>query len=166
MFRLHRPRCRPLEVATIAVVVALSVTACSGGGTPLGAKAFAKQANAQCAKLAAASEDLGLAQSEGAVGEEVQGYVEGAADRLRDLAEGLADLRPPESLESDTEELAAALGDYADGLDDIAASVDPGQGLTEALDSSPKLVARLNRLADRSSELVGVLGLDGCQLAG
>lgn len=146
------------------VVVALAATACAGGER-LGARAFRKQADAQCAELAAASEELGLAQSEGATGEEVQGYVRAAADGLRDLTSGLADLRAPESLESDADALVAALDDYADGLDEIASRVEPGQGLAEALSAAPELVARLNKISGRATDLVVALGLDGCQLA-
>jgi len=147
------------------VIVALGASACSGGER-LGARAFRAQADTQCAKLAAASEELGLAQSEGAAGEEVQGYVRAAADGLRDLTNGLADLRAPDALESDADALVAALDDYADGLDEIASRVEPGQGLAEALNAAPELVARLNRISERATELVVALGLEGCQLAG
>ncbi|HEU5302854.1 MAG TPA: hypothetical protein VFW06_11510 [Acidimicrobiia bacterium] len=163
---MSRRRARPAPTARIAavVVVVLAATACAGGER-LGAPAFRKQADAQCAKLAAASEELGLAQSEGATGEEVQGYVRAAADGLRDLTRGLADLRAPESLESGADALVAALDDYADGLDEIASRVEPGQGLTEALSAAPKLVGRLNKISERATDLVVALGLDGCQLA-
>lgn len=155
------------RVAALVLVSALGVTGCGGGGgTRLGEKAYRKQANAQCAKLAAASEELGLAQAEGASGEAVQGYVRAAANGLRDLTDGLRGLRPPEPLESDADDLVTALDDYADGLDGIASRVEPGQGLTAALNAAPKLVARLNRLSDRATGLVGKLGLDGCQLSG
>lgn len=145
-------------------VAALLASACGGGGPRLGERAFRKQANAACAKLAAASEELGLAQSEGATGDEVRGYVEGAADGVRELADGISGLRAPSSLESDAERLASALADYADGLDEIASRVEADQGLTDALNAAPELVARLNRLAERATRLVGALGLDGCQL--
>ena len=124
------------------------------------------RANAECATLAAASEELGHAQAEGAAGDEVRGYVEGAADGVRDLAGSLADLRPPDAFTRDNEALSVALERYADGLDEIASRVEPGQGLTEALAAAPGLVKRLNRLADQSTQLVVALGLDGCQLAG
>lgn len=149
------------------LVVAFGVTACGGGGGErLSEQAFRKQADTQCAKLAAASEELGLAQAEGAVGEAVQGYVEAAADGLREMTDGIGALRPPEELEQDTDDLVAALDDYADGLDDLASRVEPGQGLTATLNAAAKLVARLNRLSERATNLVVALGLDGCQLSG
>ena len=148
------------------VVLAVLTTACSGDGARLSTKAFMTRANAECATLAAASEELGLAQAEGAAGDEVRGYVEGAADGVRDLAGSLADLRPPDAFTRDNEALSVALERYADGLDEIASRVEPGQGLTEVLEAAPELVSRLNRLADRSTQLVVALGLDGCQLAG
>ncbi len=149
------------------LVGALGATACGGGGgARLGEGAYRKQAGAQCTKLAAASEELGLAQAEGAAGEEVQGYVEGAADGLREMTEALGSLRPPEALESDADDLIELLDDYADGLDDLASRVEPGQGLTDALNAAPELVARLNRFSERATNLVVTLGLDGCRLSG
>lgn len=162
--RIRRQAAPSARGATVVVIAALLASACSGGGPRLGDRAFRTQANAECAKLAAASEELGLAQSEGASGEEVQGYVEDAADGVRDLSNGIAELRAPTSLESDAERLASTLADYADGLDEIAASVEQDQGLTDALNAAPKLVARLNRLAERATRLVVALGLDSCQL--
>lgn len=157
---------RSTRFAGIVLVGAWAATACTGGGARLSEEAYRTRANTQCAKLAAASEELGLAQAEGATGEAVQGYVEGAADGLRDLTDGLGSLRPPEALEPDADALVVALDDYADGLDDLASQVGSGQGLTDALDGAPELVARLNRLSERATNLVVALGLDGCQLAG
>jgi hypothetical protein len=160
---------RSITAARLAVLVlagGLGATACGGGGARLSEQQYRKQADAQCAKLAAASEELGLAQQEGAVGAAVRGYVRAAAEGLRDLTDGLGSLRPPESLESDADDLLAALDEYADGLDDIASRVERGQGLTAALDAAPKLVARLNRISDRATKLVVALGLDACQISG
>ena len=155
-----------VRVVASAALVAVVASACGGGDPRQTRTEFITQADAQCATLASASEELGLAQAEGAAGKAVQGYVRAAAEGLRTLARGLDDLAPPVSLDADLRDLVGALDEYADGLDEIAARVKPAQGLRDTLDAAPRTVARLNRIADRATKRVVDLGLQGCQLSG
>ena len=155
-----------VRVVAGAAVLAIVATACGGGGPRLARDAFTKRGDAECAALASASEKLGNAQAEGSVGDDVRGYVESAADEVRKLAGALGDLRPPEALDGELGDLVSALDDYSDGLEEIAARVKATEGLRATLDAAPKLVARLNGIAQHATELVGTLGLQQCQLSG
>jgi len=95
----------------------------------------------------------------------VRRYLNQAANSLGDLADGFAALTPPEAIEGETEELGTALAEYGEGLRTLASKVGPNQTFSDTLGAHQAIVRRLNRLAERATELVGTLGIDGCQLA-
>jgi hypothetical protein len=78
---------------------------------------------------------------------------------------GLDGLTPPEAYQGDADELVRILGEYADGLDDLAADVGPRQTLGDASATHPRQIDHLNGIADRATGLVTRLGLTDCLLS-
>jgi uncharacterized phage infection (PIP) family protein YhgE len=154
-----------LGLAAVLVVVLGAALAACGGGDRLSSAAYVRRANTECANLEQASEDLARAQTAGATGEQVREYLNRAANGLADLAEGLEALAPPAAIEDDAAALGSALADYGDGLRTLASEVGPNQTFTDTLNAHQAIVRKLNALAERATELVSTLGIDGCQLA-
>ena len=101
-----------------------AAAACGGGGTDrLSASDYRSKASTHCEQLKDASDELAKAQDPSATGATVTRFLRGAADGLRELVDGLDGLEPPASLEPHADELVGLLGDYADGLDELAESV-------------------------------------------
>jgi hypothetical protein len=158
----------PIVLLVLGAAAVAVLAGCGGGddGPRLSRAAYTEQANAECTKLKQASDDLQLAQAPGATGAKVSDYLERAADGLAGLADGLDSLTPPAAIESDADDLGAALADYGDGLESLAGKVGKNETFADALDANQPLVRRLNTIAERATRLVGKLGIDGCQLAG
>ncbi len=154
----------PVFLASVLVLGGL-LAACSDGTTRLSKAKYIERANAECTNLKQVSDDLAQAQSAGATGEQVRQYLNKAANGLADLADGLEALTPPEAIEGDAQDLGSVLADYGDGLRTLAGKVGPNQTFSDTLGANQAVVRKLNQLADRAAQLVGALGIDGCQLA-
>jgi hypothetical protein len=162
---VYRGTAGPCALVVGFVLLAGSVLAACGGDDPrLSEAAYIERANTECATLKQASDDLARAQAAGATGDQVREYVNQAATGLEDLGEALDGLTPPEAIEDDAQDLGTALADYGDGLRTLAGKVGANQTFTDALGANPAIVRKLNQLAERATELVGTLGIDGCQL--
>lgn len=159
------PQRRPGVLAALACVVAVGLAACGGSEQRLTKAEYDRKANAECATLQQASEELAKAQEPGAVGAVVTAHLGAAADRLRDLVDALEELSPPEAVEDEVERLLDVLDQYADRLEDLGGLAGPDQTLQAVLDANTDEVVALNELAQRSSNLVETLGLTGCMLA-
>jgi hypothetical protein len=155
----------PRAVLTAALALAMLAAACGGGTDRLTAADYRAEASAQCEQLRDASDELAKAQEPSATGATVTRYLRGAADGLRELVAGLDALEPPASLESETDELVALLGEYAEGLDDLAGSVRGGDTLQATFARNTQLVRRLNGAAAQATSLVTRLELSGCMLS-
>jgi hypothetical protein len=148
----------------LGVVLSIAVLAACSGEPRLTRANFQQRANDECGTLQKASEQFAKAQAPGAQGEDVARYMHSGADELRRLVDRLAGLAPPEEMEEDVDALLEVLGDYADGLDRLADRVGAEQTFQDVLQESPAIVRKLNRLAERATNLVAVLGLVGCVL--
>ncbi len=145
----------------------LVVAACGGGDeTRLSRARFDERANKECATLGVASESLRKAQEPGAVGPAVTKHLKAAAAKLDDLVDHLDELAPPESIESDVDELLDVLRQYADGLETLGERAGKDQTFRDVLSNNGDLVSELNDLAQRSSNVVEKLSLAGCMLEG
>jgi hypothetical protein len=158
---------RGLLVLLSLTIGGLVVAACGGGDeTRLSRARFDERANQECATLGVASESLRKAQEPGAEGAAVTKHLKAAATKLGVLVDELDDLAPPESIESDVDELVDVLRQYADGLETLGESAEDGQTFRDVLSANSDQVTKLNDLAQRSSNLVQALGLSGCMLEG
>jgi hypothetical protein len=153
------------RVLLVASGCALLAVACGGDTKPLSASGYRATASTQCEQLKDASDELARAQDPSATGATVTRFLRGAADGLRELVDGLDALEPPASLESDADELVSLLGEYADGLDELAGSVRAGDTLQATFDRNMQLVQRLNGAAAQATSLVNRLELSGCMLS-
>jgi hypothetical protein len=160
------PRCAVAHrVLSVAGAVCVLTVACGGSPERLTSRQYRGQASTHCETLKDASNELREAQAPSAVGKTVTRYLHGAADRLRELVDGLRELEPPESFETDADEMVRLLGSYAEGLDDLAARVRPGDTLQVTFEQNQKLVERLNGVAGDVTSLVTRLELTGCILS-
>ncbi|MEX0665855.1 MAG: hypothetical protein WD598_13955 [Acidimicrobiia bacterium] len=146
-----------------ALVAGFTLASC-GGQARLTIAEFTNTANQECASLKDASDEFRKAQDPSFTGEEVATFVHRVADRLRGLVENLDELAPPEEMETDVDELLGVLGDYADGLDELADATGPGQTFQGVLQEQTDIVNRLNGLAPRATVLVSELSLVSCIL--
>jgi hypothetical protein len=154
-------------VTRLAAVAALCATAfggCGGSGEPLSQGAFIRKANQECASLQQASNDFHKAQDPAAEGAAVTRFVHRAADRLRALVRHVDALVPPDAMQDDVDRLLSDLGEYADGLDQLADQTKPDQTFAEVIQTSQGLVVSMNTIATRVGTLVGNLGLVACIL--
>ena len=154
--------CRALVAA---LAIGLLAVACAGSAERLSVPEYRKRASTHCETLEDASNELRKAQQPSATGKTVTQFLHRAADRLRDLVQGLDGLEPPAALETDADELVGLLDDYADGLDELADSVGPGDTLVATFEKNTQLVQRLNGVAGNATSLVTRLELTGCMLA-
>jgi hypothetical protein len=143
----------------------LLAVACGGGAQRLSASDYRTQASTQCEQLKDASDELAKAQDPSATGATVTRYLQGAADGLRELVDGLDSLEPPASLETDADELVGLLDEYATGLDELAGSVRGDDTLQATFARNTELVRRLNGAAAQATSLVTRLELSGCVLS-
>jgi hypothetical protein len=156
---------RSSAVAVAAAVVFLAGSCGGGDESRLSRAQYTKRASEHCKTLEEASTRKRLAQAPDATGATVSRSLRGAADGLRDLVDGLEGLTPPEAYARDADELVRILGEYADGLDDLAADVGPQQTLGDASAAHPNRIDHLNGIADRATGLVTRLGLTDCLLS-
>jgi hypothetical protein len=147
-----------------ALVAAFVLVGCSDTGPRLSRAGFAAQANKECTSLAQASDAFQSAQNPEFEGKQVQRFVHQVSDRFRELVQNIDELVPPEELEESVELLVTDLTAYADGLDELAERTKPGQSFTEVIQTSPKLVTRMNTIATEVTTTVGELGLVDCIL--
>jgi uncharacterized phage infection (PIP) family protein YhgE len=143
----------------------LLAVACGGDAQRLSATDYRTQASTQCEQLKDASDELAKAQDPSATGATVTRYLQGAADGLRELVDGLDSLEPPASLETDADELVGLLDEYATGLDELAGSVRGDDTLQATFARNTELVRRLNGAAAQATSLVTRLELSGCVLS-
>jgi hypothetical protein len=163
---MNRWRARPATATAVLVLVGVTaLAACGGGGDDgprLSRATFTKRANAQCAVLEDASNDLRKAQDPSATGSAVTKFVAQGADRLRDFVDALDALSPPASFEDDLDALVENLNAYADGLDELGEKTAKGQSFRGVQEAHPKAITHLNSLSAKANELVAKLGLVGC----
>jgi hypothetical protein len=152
----------------MAVVAVLSTTvalgACSSEGPRLSRAGFVAKANKECTSLKEASDSFGKAQDPSFKGAKVQRFAHRVAERLRELVGNVDALVPPEELEENVDLLLAKLGDYADGLHELADTTKSRQTFQEVIDANPRIVKQLNGIAPDVTTLVGELGLVDCIL--
>jgi hypothetical protein len=145
------------------VFASAAFAACGGSDGPtLSRAAFTKQANTECAELLVAGTELFSEESARATGPAVADILGSAAESLRELARSFDELTPPEDLTENVDRLVAEIDEYADGLDDLAAKVEPGQSLAGVQATNPDLVRPLNAISTRIDALIGKLALTGC----
>lgn len=151
---------------TVLGLVIVGAVGCGGGddAKPLSRAEFTKRAEAECAVLGKASNELGKAESPNSVGKTVAAFVRGSAEGLRSFVSGFERIPPPAAIEKDASSLASVLGKYADGLESLADKVKPGQTFQDALQANGKIVDRLNSYAGKATNIVIKLELAGCVL--
>jgi hypothetical protein len=164
---MNRWRGRPSTAVAVLVLVLVSATvlgACGGGddGPRLSEATFTKRANAQCAVLEDASNELRKAQDPSATGDAVTKFVKLGASRLRDFVDALDALPPPADLEDDLDTVVDTLNSYADGLEALGEKTANGQSFRGVQEANPKAIKRLNSLSAKANALVAKLGLVGC----
>jgi hypothetical protein len=137
--------------------------ACSGGDdTALSRAAFTEKTNAECATLKTAGAELQAAVQTGATGQDLATYIGHSSAALRRLVDAVDALVPPEELQSDVDNLLSLIGDYADGLDELAGRVKPDQMFAELQSANVEMVTRLNKVSDRINSRITKLDLTGC----
>jgi hypothetical protein len=67
-------------------------------------------------------------------------------------------------MQDDVDRLLSDLAEYADGLDQLADTTEPGQTFNAVIQANPALVGRMNVTATKVGTLVGDLGLVDCIL--
>ena len=164
-----RVACAPMgtgvtRLAVAALCACAVLGGCSSDGPPLSRGAFIAKANTECGSLQQASDDFAKAQDPNAAGDDVARYVHGAADRLRALVRHVDALVPPDSMQDNVDRLLSDLAEYADGLDQLADTTQPGQTFSVVIQTNQALVGRMNAAATRAGRLVGDLGLVDCIL--
>jgi hypothetical protein len=157
---------RGVMSVTVVGLVLVGAVGCGGGGgaKPLSRAEFTKRAEAECAVLGNASNELAKAQRPSSVGKTVAAFVRGSAEGLRKFVSGFEGIPPPTAIEKDASDLVSVLGKYADGLDSLADNVKSGQTFQEALQANGTIVDRLNSDAGRATNIVIKLELAGCVL--
>jgi hypothetical protein len=149
---------------TAALLVALVLVACGGGGSgkPLTETQLVARVNTECDRLQKAATNLVNAQDPSATGSRVGTYLHRAASELRTRSEAIAALNPPTSLASQVRRFTGVLARYADGLDALADHVKPGEGYSDLLNRSTSQVDSLNRLSDQANRLAVALNFTSC----
>ena len=150
--------------STAALVVALVLVACGGGGSgkPLTESQLVAKVNAECARLQRAATDLVNAQDPSAEGSKVGSYLHRAASELRTRADAVAALDAPASRARQVDRFTTLLGQYADRLDALADRIKSGEGYNDLLNRSPSAVSALNRLSDQADTIAATLGFTAC----
>ena len=149
---------------TAALIVALVLVACGGGGSgkPLSQSQLVARVNAECDRLQRAGNDLVNAQDPSATGSKVGGYLHRAATELRTRAQAIDSLDAPASLASPVHRFTGLLAKYADGLDALADRIKSGEGYNDLLNRSASAVNALNRLSDQADTIAATLGFTAC----
>jgi hypothetical protein len=104
---------RTLEVAAVALVVALGV-ACSGGDDE---DRLSKQAYERKVQTVYADVQQAFLNTRGASDQELAGRIALAQEALRHAADQLAAVNPPEEVEVHNADLVEGMREYADALD-------------------------------------------------
>jgi hypothetical protein len=161
---------RLLALVTLVVTGAVGLAACGDGDEPTGPRLsraeYVAAVETRCDELGSSRDPVAIAQAANETGEVVRRAFATRARTLRELGGVLDGLVPPATLADDAERLAELLGRYAEGLDELAAAVEPGQGVLDVLDANAALVQRLNDTASRASQTAADLGLLGCIAVG
>ena len=149
---------------TAALVLALVLVACGGGGSgkPLSERQLVAKVNTECDRLQRAATDLVNAQDPSATGSKVGGYLHRAASELRTRAEAIDALNAPASVASQVRRFTGLLGRYADGLDALADRIRSGEGYSDLLNRSGDQVGALNRLSDQANRIAVELNFTSC----
>jgi hypothetical protein len=155
---------RSIRSQVCAALGAVLLLASCGGGAPLSISEYTQRADEECASLEEASNAFRKAMNPTVSDSDVRGFVHDVAERLRKLVSNLDELEAPEALEAQSDELLDVLSQYADGLDELADKVKPGQSFQDVQLANPETVGDLNELAVRATELVGELGFVSCIL--
>jgi hypothetical protein len=150
--------------STAALIVALVLVACGGGGSgkPLSTSQLVARVNTECNRLQRAATDLVNAQSASATGATVGRYLHRAASELRTRAQAIDALNAPASVASEVHRFTSLLGQYADGLDALADRIKPREGYSDLLNRSASAVGALNRLSDQANRTAVALNFTSC----
>ncbi len=150
--------------STAALLVALVLVACGGGGSgkPLTTSQLVARVNTECNRLQRAGADLVNAQNASATGATVGSYLHRAASELRTRAQAIDALNAPDSLASQVHRFTGLLVRYADGLDALADRIKPGEGYSDLLNRSASAVDALNRLSDQANRMAVSLNFTSC----
>lgn len=106
------PAFRTTICALLPTLAVLSLAAC--GGDRLSKREYEQKVRSEYADVQDAFRATG-----GAQGDELAARIEDAQRELRDAADELDDLQPPEDVERENEEVVEGTREYADDLDEL-----------------------------------------------
>jgi hypothetical protein len=141
------PTCRTAICALLSMLVVLALAAC--GGDRLSKREYEQRVRSEYADVQQA-----FRATSGAQGEELAARIEDAQQELRDAADALDGVEPPDEVRKENEEVVEGMRRYADDLEELREAAERGD--QQAIDAFNDRLAEndaVEQIAEAAEEM-------------